>query len=143
MKNDFDINGFMYPPWLAFPMTKRFSGIWDRLGNGYMKRYKNFFVAMSEPERSCYEKLYEEPNSWSGFYIFLLEESMGKFNYLEGLKKAKIDSFSLTEKMFKDALEAKGNGNRIKYISLLEEIKYCHSFYSLEIATYIDRNINI
>ncbi|EKQ57974.1 MULTISPECIES: NADAR family protein [unclassified Clostridium] len=69
MKENFNINNPMAPPWLMFPDMRRHSAGW-KMGRGerYICEFINWYGNLTAEEKDAFQGMFPEPKGWLGFY---------------------------------------------------------------------------
>lgn len=69
MKNKYDINNPMAPPWLMYPHIRNGSIGW-RMGYGedYIYEFIDWYFALTEDEKKQFQRLFPTPKGWLGWY---------------------------------------------------------------------------
>ena len=69
MKQEFDKNDLMVPPWLMYPHIRRYSIGW-RMGYGesYIYKFGEWFTALSQDDQKMYQQMFPTPIGWFGWY---------------------------------------------------------------------------
>lgn len=69
MKNKYDINNPMAPPWLMFPHIRNGSIGW-RMGYGenFIYKFGEWYSALTKEEQEQYQQMFPTPKGWLGWY---------------------------------------------------------------------------
>ena len=70
-RDEFDNDGYMIPPWAAFPEIP-FGSLGWRMGSGefYMIRFNEWFSKLEKSKKEEYMKKYPKPENWESFYPY-------------------------------------------------------------------------